>query len=189
MRNILNSSSLSLVIRQLLINLLIMISFGAVDMANANNANISVNGKLQFQSFFDGEMKAWGSIFGFTGSRSSNFHLKMLGNWDDKKGKLEEWFIFDDGSKLERIWYIDSYDKNGFVASAIDVKGKANGVYYADSINAKYDMEFPFAGTQIVCAVDDWMYRLDDQHFLNRIKIKKLGLQVAEIVIFIEKLK
>lgn len=142
--------------------------------------------KLDLRSFFSGDFNAWGGIYDFRGKLTRTFHIKMKGTWQGNEGLLEEWFSFDDGEKLERTWKISFKNDNMFIGNANDVIGEAIGNQKGNAVNVHYTLRIPYDGKTLDLKMDDWMYLVEDNVMLNRTSMKKFGLKVGEIVIFMK---
>ena len=150
--------------------------------------------KVDFRTFFDGEIEGWGSIFDYSGRQTRGFHLKLKGTWDELgNGVLEEVFAFDDGTTLDRRWEIAANkEKNILVGKADDVIGDAIVKQKGNAVKASYTLRVPYNKSTIDLNMDDWMYLIknkDEEVILNKNTMKKFGFKVGEIIIFMKKVK
>ena len=72
--------------------------------------------KLDIREYLNGKIKAYGILEDRKGNITRRFTVDMTGTWQDGKGVLEEFFIFDDGEESERIWTIEFTDEHNFTA-------------------------------------------------------------------------
>lgn len=142
---------------------------------------------LNLRKFFDGNLEGWGMFFDYMGRQKSTFHITLKGVWVDNKGKLDEWFEFDDGKKLERSWDLEFKDHELFTGVAMDVPGGAIGRQIGNAANIHYTIRVPYKDSTIELKMDDWMYALDENTVMNRTKMYKWGLPVGEMVLLIRK--
>ena len=156
---------------------------------NSNNLEHYKNStpKMNMRTFFDGEVECWGTVFDYQGRMIRTFSAVIIGTWDGDDGSLQEWFKFNDGEKTERVWNIKYQDHHIFIANASDVVGDAKGEESGNAVNIKYILRIPYKDSTIDLNMDDWMYRIEDDVVLNRTAMKKFGLKVGELVLFMKK--
>jgi hypothetical protein len=142
---------------------------------------------LDLRKFFDGNLEGWGMFFDYMGRQKNTFHITLKGTWNQNNGKLDEWFEFDDGHKLERSWNIEFKDNNLFRGTASDVPGKANGSQAGNAANIHYKINVPYRDSTIELKMDDWMYGIDDNTVMNRTKMYKWGFQIGEMILLLRK--
>ena len=142
---------------------------------------------IDLRKFFDGDLEGWGMFFDHMGRQKSTFHITLKGTWHDNKGKLDEYFTFDDGRKLERSWDLEFKDNTLFTGTASDVPGGASGSQIGNAANIHYMIKVPYKDSTIELKMDDWMYGIDESTVLNRTKMYKFGFPVGEMVLFIRK--
>jgi len=144
--------------------------------------------KLDIRQYFNGPVEAHGIIYDMTGKADLSFTAKMHGTWVGNQGTFDEEFTFSDGRKDTRIWHIAMIDDHHFTATAGDVIGNAVGSQHGNVMNMKYVLKAKRAsGKTIELSMDDWMYLLEDNTIINRIKMRKFGLNVGEMVITFRK--
>lgn len=139
---------------------------------------------VDFKTFFKGEVEGVGMFFDYRGKQKSSFHVTLKGLWEENK--LEEFFVFNDATKLERTWFID-FKENKFTADAIDCEGKLKGVQSGNTIYSKYVLKIPYENSLLKVTMDDWMYLIDDKTIINRTGMYKFGFKIGEMVIFLRK--
>ena len=54
---------------------------------------------FDLQQFFSGELSASGLFIDYSGKVARRFTVTMRGSWEGDQGKLEEWFVYDDGGR------------------------------------------------------------------------------------------
>jgi hypothetical protein len=143
---------------------------------------------MDIRKFFNGPVEAWGVLYSFTGKQDLRFHATMEGSWEGNKGQLKEKFTYSDGRIDERTWNIVMIDDHNFTATAGDVIGTAKGTQHGNTVNMRYVLDAKrSSGGSIKLSMDDWMYLVDEKTIINRIKMKKFGLGVAELVVTMRK--
>lgn len=173
----------------LLVSLIGGIALMRIFSHNSLSAYKDRNPKVDLKSFFNGDLEGWGGFFDHSGSQIRSFSLRLKGTWiNDKEGILEEWFEFDDGKKTERKWDVTFIDDAIFVGKAADVIGQAHGAQMGNAVNAHYTLRVPFKGGTKDFVMDDWMYQITPGVILNRVKMKKFGFPVGELVLMMKKI-
>jgi len=150
--------------------------------------------KVDFASFFTGDVEGWGSIFDYGGRQTKSFYITLKGTWDDSgNGILEEVFTFEDGTKLNRRWDIQTNsNKKILLGKADDIIGEAIVKQNGNAIKAAYKLRIPYNDSTIDLDMDDWMYSIQsngEEVILNKNTMKKFGFKVGEIIIFMKKIK
>ncbi len=146
------------------------------------------NPKFHIEKYFLGKTEAYGMMQDRSGKVTRRFSVKMEGVMKDGKLNLQEYFVFDDGEKQERLWVVDMKDENNFTAKAGDVVGVAKGKQFGNALQMNYVLRVPYKGSTIDLSVDDWMYLIDEKSLINVSEIKKFGFVVAKLTIGFKKL-
>ena len=111
----------------------------------------------------------------------------MVGKFENNLLTLEEDFFWKDGEKQKRIWKIEKIDEHNYSGTAPDVVGKAKGVSYGKAFKFEYNLMVPFKGKSIKIRFDDWIFKQDDKVAINRAKMTKFGIRVADLtVVFVK---
>ncbi len=122
------------------------------------------------------------------GSAEPQFFVKMKGSWRGNEGTLAEDFTYTSGEKKHRLWHFTMVDDHHFTGTAADVTGEGQGMQYGNAVNMKYTLQVQHNGQTVELAMDDWLYRIDAQHVINRTEMHKYGFKVGELVISFRKL-
>lgn len=155
----------------------------------ATNPAVYRGGQPAFdlKKYFNGDLVASGIFIDYSGTVTRRFTVDMKGTWVGDEGKLEEWFTYDDGEKQTRVWHLRKVAEGTYEGRADDIAGPAKGVAEGFALNWKYTMQLPYKGRTIDVGFDDWMYLLDENRVINKAKVSKWGVQVGEVVLYIEK--
>lgn len=144
--------------------------------------------RMDIREYFNGPIEAWGVLYDYSGKADLQFYATMHGSWDGDAGTLKEHFTYSDGRIDERTWKITMIDDHHFTATAGDVVGIAKGTQHGNTVNMDYILDAKrSSGGTIKLVMDDWMYRVDEKMIINRIKMKKFGLPVGELVVTMRK--
>ena len=139
------------------------------------------------KEYFNGHIKAWGLIQDWRGRVTTRFDVDMVGSWQGNQGKLEEEFRYYDGKTQKRIWYITKHQDGTYDGTANDIIGKAAGKLLGSAVRWNYVMDIPVDNTTYRVNFDDWMWQMNDGVLINRSYIKKFGITVAELTLFMQK--
>lgn len=140
------------------------------------------------EAYFNGPIKAWGMVQDRTGKVRERFDVTMIGKWDGDTGTLEEDFTYySDGSTQRRVWTIKKLANGRYEGTAADVKGKAIGTPSGSAMRWSYVLQLPVGGTVYDITLDDWMFQMKDGVLLNRSYLKKFGVTVGDLIIFMQK--
>lgn len=142
---------------------------------------------LNIQEYLNGDVEAWGIVEDYSGTVVSRFHVKMVGKWKGNTGTLSEEFTYSDGSKQERLWSLELLDSGEFKGTAADVIGEMRGKTAGNAAAMQYVLKLPVKGTEYTFKLDDRLYLLNDTYLINRAKMKKFGITVAELTLFFKK--
>ncbi|AGA64189.1 hypothetical protein B488_01960 [Liberibacter crescens BT-1] len=145
--------------------------------------------QADIKDYFNGHIKAWGIVQSWSGYVIRRFEIDMVGKWEGNIGKLVEHFDYYDGEKHERIWTIKKLANGSYEGTASDIVDKAIGRTEGSAIYWNYIMNLPVKGKTYKIKFDDWMWTMKDQVLINRSYLKKFGITVAEVTVFMQKQK
>ena len=115
------------------------------------------------------------------------FDVEMQGRWEGDVGTLTENFNFYDGKKQQRVWTIKKMADGSYEGTASDIIGKATGRSEGSAVRWNYIMDLPVDDTHYRIRFDDWMWVMNDGVLINRSYLKKFGITVSELTIFMQK--
>lgn len=112
----------------------------------------------------------------------------MVGSWEGGDvGTLEEDFRYYNGKTQKRIWTITKRKDGTYEGTAEDIVGKATGATEGSAVKWAYTMDIPMDGKTYRLKLDDWMWQMHDGVLINRSYLKKFGITVAELTLFMQK--
>lgn len=141
------------------------------------------------KEYFNGHIKSWGIVQDRRRRVTRRFDIDMVGKWDGDVGTLSENFAYYDGERQQRIWTIKKLAGGHYEGTASDIIDKATGNGTGSAIRWNYVMDLPVNGTTYRIRFDDWMWMMNDGVIINRSYLKKFGITVAELTIFMQKQK
>jgi len=145
--------------------------------------------KADIKDYFNGPIKAWGIVQDWRGRVVNRFDIDMVGAWEGDTGTLTEHFTYYDGKTQKRIWTIRKLGENSYEGTASDIIDKATGETSGSAARWSYVMDLPVSDTTYRLRFDDWMWVMNDGVLINRSYIKKFGITVSELTIFMQKQK
>lgn len=167
-----------------------------VSLVGLSGCSVSVEGNdykavqpaFDLEQFFDGDVKAWGIVQNRSGEVVQRFIVDIAGNVEGDTLTLDEKFEYGVGEgPTERVWTIVKQSDNTFVGSATDIEGPAKGTSYGNAFNFHYEMDLPVDDTTYAVTFDDWFWAFDENTMMNRSYIRKFGIVMAEVTIFMQK--
>lgn len=152
--------------------------------------------QFDLETFFDGTIVAQGQFQDIFGTARRSFEVSVRGDWDGKRLRLVEDFVYEDGSTEQRVWTLvktgpETADQ-AWRGTAPGVIGVATGREDGNRFNWRYTIDLPVpaadgtAGTVRV-SFDDWMWQLADDRVLNRAYMRRFGVDVGDVTIMFEK--
>ena len=142
---------------------------------------------MRIESYFDGNVKAWGILQDRKGKVTRQFKANMFGKFEDNVLTLDEEFFWKDGEKQKRIWKIKKIDEHNYIGTAPDVVGEAKGFSYGSAFKFEYDLLIPIKGKNIKIRFDDWIFKQDEEVAINRATLTKFGFKVGELTVVFKK--
>lgn len=139
------------------------------------------------KTYFNGPIKAWGIVQDWRGRVVRRFDISMVGEWHGDIGTLTENFDYYDGQKQQRIWTIKKLSNGTYEGTAADIIDKAVGNAEGNAVRWHYVMNLPVDNTSYRIRFDDWMWVMNDGVLINRSYLKKFGITVSELTIFMQK--
>lgn len=142
---------------------------------------------FELKEYFTGPIKAWGLVQDRKGHVTRRFDVTMVGTWEGDVGTLEEHFKYYDGETQKRTWTIKKIVDNKYQGTAGDIIGKADGNIEGNAMRWAYQMDLPVGDKTYKITFDDWMFLMNDGILINRSYLKKFGITVAELTLFMQK--
>ncbi len=142
---------------------------------------------LDLQKYFSGPIQAWGLVQDRKGHVTRRFDVTMVGRWRGDVGTLEESFQYYDGETQKRTWTIKKITPMQYKGTAGDILGSADGKIEGNAMRWAYQMDLPVGDKTYKITFDDWMFLMNDGVLINRSYLKKFGITVAELTLFMQK--
>ena len=143
--------------------------------------------RLIIEKYLSGNVKAWGILQNRSGKVTRQFSADLNGKWDGKQLILDEKFNWNNGEEQTRQWQITKIDEHNYEGTAGDVVGKARGYSYGPAFKFEYVLLGPVKGREMKITFDDWIFMQDERVAINRAKMTKFGIKVAELTVMFVK--
>lgn len=152
--------------------------------------------KFDLETFFDGELIAYGQFQDVLGTVRRQFVVTITGDWNGERLRLVEDLVYEDGSTEQRIWTLRKtgpiVEDQTWEGTAPGVIGTATGQEQGDRFNWRYDIDLPVPAadgpTQTLrVKFNDWMWLQSDDRLLNIAYVQRYGLDIGEVVISFER--
>ncbi len=148
--------------------------------------------RLNLEEYFDGRVTAQGQFQDIFGTVRRQFSVDIHGDWNGKRLRLVEDFVYEDGSTEQRVWTLVKTGADTWQGTAPGVIGTATGVEQGDRFNWKYTIDLPVPSASgptetLRVTFDDWMWLQDETHVLNRAYVSKAGIPIGEALISFER--
>jgi hypothetical protein len=148
----------------------------------------AVEPDFNIESFFDGKVKAWGIVQNRDGDVVQRFVVNIDGYMKEGNLILDETFEYGVGEgPLTRVWTLSKNANGTYTGNAGDIAGPATGTPYGNAFNFVYEMDLAVDDSTYRVNFDDWFWAFDENTMMNRSYIKKFGLVMAEVTIFMQK--
>lgn len=144
--------------------------------------------KFDIEQFFVGKVTAWGIVQNRSGEIVQRFEVNIDGRMENGNLILDESFKYSVGDgPAKRVWTLSQNADGTYTGIANDIAEEATGTSYGNAFNFNYEMDLAVDGSTYRVNFDDWFWGLDDNNMINRSYIKKFGIVMAEVTIFMQK--
>ena len=184
--------------KQLIVKMAIKIKLATLLMLTfiVSGCSLTIDGKdyqeqapkFNLVEFFDGNVTAWGIVQNRSGEVVQRFIVNIDGSVEGNELVLDETFEYIIGEGVtERVWRLQMNADGTFTGSASDIEGPATGTPHGNAFNFIYEMDLAVDGSTYRVAFDDWFFAIDDKTLMNRSYIKKFGIVMADVTIFMQR--
>lgn len=173
--------------KYLVVTLLLLVGLSGCSNSIEGKMYQQTTPALSLERFFNGDVKAWGIVQNRAGDVVQRFTVTIKGRLEGDTLILDETFDYEVGEgPLERTWRITPTGNGNYEGRAGDILGVATGTSYGNAFNFQYEMDLPVDDTTYKVAFDDWFWAMGDGTLMNRSYVKKFGLVMAEVTIFMQ---
>jgi len=139
------------------------------------------------EQFFLGKTIGTGQFWDRFKNLSLSFRVELEGKWDGSILTLDEVLIYDSGEKFTRQYIIKKIDQNNYTLNSSDLAEEGQIQAYGNSLKWSYYLNQEIDGKIVKLYFDDWMFLQPNSIVINRAFAQKFGLDVGEVVMFIQK--
>lgn len=168
---------------------LLLASFFSVSCASVNTDDYQKQSPpFVLEEFFDGQVTAWGIVQNRKGQVTQRFKVNIDGSFVDQQLTLNETFEYSLGEGVvNRVWTIDVLGDGHYKGVADDILPGATGRSFGNAFNWNYQMDLPVGKRTFRVRFDDWFWAFDESTIMNKALIKKFGVTVAEVTLFMQR--
>ncbi|MEM7469449.1 MAG: DUF3833 domain-containing protein [Pseudomonadota bacterium] len=140
------------------------------------------------RKYFDGSVTAWGMVQDWRGEVTRRFSADIRGEVMGNEIKLTEDFNFSDGEISQRVWQLRIKNDNEISGFANDTVGLADGQIIGNAMTLRYLIDLNIEDKTYRVKFDDKLWQIDSDVVINRASIKKFGIKVGQVTLFMRKL-
>jgi len=133
--------------------------------------------------YFSGRLDAYGVFVDRFGAIQRQFEVVVEGKRAEAGFSLDEYFLYDDGTREERRWDVTEFGNGHFEGRCKDVIGIARGVCKANMLSWKYRFRLEMFGRRVAVTFDDVMVLQAGGVLVNRATVSKAGLKLGEVLL------
>ena len=190
-RPLISARSYWVVKKKITQNVIIMFCFVFPFLIGCTDPNMKniVSKEVPFEllEYFDGETMAWGLVVDRFGNLQRTFKVKLIGERDEEKLLLKEYFTYNDGEREYREWVITKTKTGSYEGKSKDTIGVAKGKKIGNTVRMVYDTTISVGETDLRVSFDDRFVKSDKKVVINRAEILKWGIKIADVTIFFSK--
>ena len=142
---------------------------------------------FELLEYFEGKTTAWGLVVDRFGNLQRTFKVQLTGERDNNKLLLKEYFSYNDGERETREWVITKTKTGSYQGKSKDTIGFAKGRKVGNTVRMVYDTTITIRDLDIRVSFDDRFVKSDKNVVINRAKILKWGIKIADVTIFFSK--
>jgi hypothetical protein len=147
-----------------------------------------MNPKMDLEKFFNGRLKAHGLFKNRSGVVQKTFVVEMNASWQNGIGTIKEDFIYNDGTKDQRIWILTKVSDGIYSGRAGDVIGTARGEVSGNALFWDYDLNLKVKEDFYKVHFEDWMFLIDENNIINYSNMSKFGINLGQVILNIKKI-
>ncbi len=123
--------------------------------------HLNNNLKLDFKSFFSGNLEGMAITQDGDGKITNSFTLKINGQWDENKGTVKYSYLYADSKKDSKTFLVTIGDDGTFEAIGHQIVGAIKGEQKENAARSFYSSEIKDAGVKNILKYVDKMYLID----------------------------
>ncbi len=145
--------------------------------------------KFNFEKFFTGKVVANGyMIFFYPKKRKKTVKVLFTGNLKNNSLALQEKYFENNEKTSIRNWHFEKLSYNSYVGNEKNIVYPFKLIVKNNSLEMKYKFKTQFKGFNFSVSVVDSMYLVKKNTIINRTKISKFHIPIAETFLLYSKL-
>ncbi len=136
---------------------------------------------LDMRNFFSGNLIAFGTIEDISGKILARFTSAITADWQGDMLTLHENTTYDHGGNEQRTQTITLNADGHITFSAPDIAEGAHGKLRGNAARIRYLHKRTVQGRTMSFGMDEWWYAVDANHVVKKLRMTKLGFNVARI--------
>ncbi|WP_421558077.1 DUF3833 domain-containing protein [Pseudomonas canadensis] len=168
---------------RLLVSLLLMLSLSSCANVGVERY-VDQQPHLDLERFFSKPVKAWGIFQKRSGEVTKRFEVDIASRREGNALILDERFLYNDGTRQQRVWTLTPDGPGRWKGRAGDVVGEAIGEVAGNALRWRYRLNLPVDGSVYEVSFDDWMYLMDEDTLINRSSMTKFGVEWGQVTLF-----
>lgn len=145
--------------------------------------------KLNFEKFFTGKVVAEGyMIFFYPKRRKKNLKVLFSGTFKKNTLALEENYFENNLKTNTRNWYFEKQSDDSYIGNEKNILHPFKIIIETNSLEMKYKFKTQFKSFNFNVNVEDQMYLIRKNTIINKTKVSKFNIPIAESFLLYTKL-
>ena len=145
--------------------------------------------KLNFENFFTGKVEASGyMIFFYPKKRKQNLKVLFSGNFKNNNLVLKESYFENNLKTSTRNWKFKKLSDDRYIGYEKNIVHPFKLIIKNNSLDMKYKFKTQFKNYNFNVYVEDQMYLVKKNTIINKTKISKFHIPIAETFLLYTKL-
>lgn len=144
--------------------------------------------KFNIKDFFRGKIIASGIIQNWRGEVTKTFTAKVTSHWNDNNVIITQNITFNNASTLNRKIQMTLINDNSLLIDGIDIDGTGTGKQSGNAVSFSYNLLIPYMKREVSLSTTEWLYMLPDNSVIANISLRKFGIKVGEVIIYMKKI-
>ncbi len=145
--------------------------------------------KLNFEKFFTGKVVANGyMIFFYPKKREKIVKILFAGNFKNNKLSLKENYFENNTKTSTRNWFFKKLSDDKYIGNEKNIVKPFKLIIKNSSLEMNYKFKTQFKSFNFNVSVEDKMYLIKKNTIINRTKISKFNISIAETFLLYNKL-
>ncbi|MAH88621.1 MAG: hypothetical protein CMJ06_01005 [Pelagibacterales bacterium] len=145
--------------------------------------------KLNFEKFFTGKVEANGyMIFFYPKKRKKDVKVLFSGNFKNNSLILLEKYYENNIKASSRKWHFQKFSDDHFIGNEKNIVSPFKLIIKNNSLEMNYKFKTQFKNFSFNVYVEDQMYLINKNTIINKTRISKCHITIAETLLLYKKL-